>query len=143
MEKNGVVQIIMKFKIVWTKKTMLQGTIEKKVVSETVDSTNDVVFPAMAEILKFRLNSKEYKEKYGKQLENKSGEGGQGECNENGNNNMNNEEKEEINKNLDEIKKELNEINQKNKFLLNNILAIYVMFAAYCLSQFVYWLIYR
>ena len=61
---NGHIELTSKFKVVWIKKTIMQTKIEKKVVSETLDTAQLIILPGMAKILKHVLNSKEYQEKY-------------------------------------------------------------------------------
>ena len=58
------IDIICKFKVVWIKSTVLKGTIEKKVNSETIETTTTVILPSFMEFLKYVYLSNEYQSKY-------------------------------------------------------------------------------
>ena len=107
---NSYIELTSKFKVVWIKKTIMQNTIEKKVVSETLDTAQDIILPTMSEILKHVLNSKDYQNKYPNQKKNKAHTGEMNKAEENG------EEKEleEVKAGeIDELKEQLTKIRER------------------------------
>lgn len=63
-QNDQKVEIITRFQTTFVKKTMMQGTIEKTVINETTEATNQINYPAMDEFLKAIYKSPEYQEKY-------------------------------------------------------------------------------
>jgi len=64
LQKEKKIEINFKMQITFVKKTMMQGTIEKTVVSETSETTTQIVFPAMQEFFKNIYKSNEYQTKF-------------------------------------------------------------------------------
>ena len=63
-QKEQKVEIITRIQITFVKKTMMQGTIEKTVMNETLEATNQIIYPAMDEFLKNVYKSNEYLTKF-------------------------------------------------------------------------------
>lgn len=63
-QKDQKVEIITRFQVTFVKKTMMQGTIDKTVTSETIETTNQIIYPAMDEFLKGVYKSNEYQAKF-------------------------------------------------------------------------------
>lgn len=103
------VDIVTRIQITFVKKTMMQGTIEKTVINETTETTNQIVYPAMEEFLRIIYKSKEYREKFSTQNSAKKAEKEADE--------ENNEEeenaKEVSNEELDQIKKKNKELEER------------------------------
>lgn len=125
---NGHIELTSKFKVVWIKKTIMQTKIEKKVVSETLDTAQLIILPGMAKILKHVLNSKEYQEKYPNKKKNKGQHTGEM------NKNEENEDKglegvkvgevEELKEELAKIKERLGKVEGKVVTLKNTLFIV-------------------
>lgn len=63
-QNDQKVEITTRLQTTFVKKTMMQGTIEKTVINETTEATNQIIYPAMDEFLKAIYRSLEYQEKY-------------------------------------------------------------------------------
>ena len=64
LQKEKKVEISTKVQVTFVKKTMMQGTIEKTVLSETAETATQIIFPAMQEFFKNIYKSNEYQTKF-------------------------------------------------------------------------------
>lgn len=118
---NGHIELTSKFKVVWVKKTIMQSTIEKKVVSETLDTAQDIILPTMSEILRHVLNSKEYQNKYPNTKKKKVNAA---ELNKNGENGEEKELEEVKTGEVDELKDLFNKIKERLEKVEGNVVRL-------------------
>lgn len=140
-ENDGKIEVGFKFGLVWVKQTIMKKTIEKKVISETIESTNEVTLPVMKEILKYRLNSQDYKDKYGSKVAAGPGNDNSGGKNEN-QNNVDNEEFENLKKEVENQKKEIKEIRENAKKTEIGVLVLIIFNISVFLYVVIRWMLF-
>ena len=126
------IEIVVRFKIVWIKSTILKDTIEKRVTGETIDTTNNIVLPTFLDFLKHVYPSAEYQSKY------PVNKGGVDNNNANSNKEMNvapiapnanEEQNEEILNKLASCKNEIEDLKgkiQRNEIILFVFVGLYI-----------------
>jgi len=135
------IEITIRFQIVWLKSTILKDTIAKKVTSETVDTTNNLVIPSFLEFLKQIYLSNEYQSKYpivqnvGEENGNSNKEGNA----EGSQQNASEEQNEEIMKKIGDFKKEIESLKEKvkrNELILVVLIGVYFCVGIYHLLNY-------
>ena len=135
------IEISIRFQIVWLKSTILKDTITKKVTSETVETTNNLIIPSFLDFLKHVYHSNEYQAKFpiakkeGELNGNSNKEGDAGGIQQNAVEDQN----EEIMNKLGGCKKEIESLNEKvkrNEMILFVLAGVYLCTAIYHLLNY-------
>lgn len=140
--QNNTIEITARFKIAWVKSTILKDTIEKRVSAETIETTNNIVFPSFLDILKSVYNSQEYQSKYPVLQK-----GGNENLVENNNKESNHEEPDNENNNDELLKKievctkkifSLEEKIKKNEIILYSFVGVFAIKILYSFISYMF-----